>query len=293
MNASDKTDLQRWRYYIYANNVLKNKYNITDNFLFKERWYDDTEKRIKELRNEPIYPKSGIADLDYMRQLHRYINQDAFIWAGELRQVDMRKKGESRSSFVHWRNIEFEAKKITERYAAARHFEGLGKAEFTERIAEFAADWNRVHPFREGNGRTNKVFLSYVCERAGYRLDLGRVSKEEWNEAFRAEAHGDKRPLQDVFGRMVRPERSVAFESWPREASLARHAELSTAYGYMQTLTDKAKEAGISAKEVDMAAKQLKTRIVATLDTGKVPGQERKTEQGKASGSSAEPDLER
>ena len=85
MNASDKTDQQRWRYYIYANNVLKNKYNITDNFLFKERWYDDTEKRIKELRNEPIYPKSGIADLDYMRQLHRYINQDAFAGLANTR----------------------------------------------------------------------------------------------------------------------------------------------------------------------------------------------------------------
>lgn len=292
MTTDKKTDQQRWDYYVYNNNVLKNKYHTDNWYVFETNWYFDSDNRIKELMINPMCPASGTADLDYMRQLHRYINQDAFTWAGELRQVDMYKDG-GRPSFVHWRNIESEAKKITDRYASAQHFEGLGKVEFTDRIAEFAADWNRVHPFREGNGRTNKVFLTHVCERVGYRLGLERVSKEEWNEAFRLETYGDKRLLRDVFDRMVRPERAVAFESWPREASLARHAELSTAYGYMQTLTDKAKEAGMSAREVDMAAEQLKTRIVATLDTGKVPGQERKTEQGKASGSSAEPDLER
>ena len=75
--------------------------------------------------------------------MSRYINQDAFTWAGELRQVDMYKDG-GRPSFVHWRNIESEAKKITDRYSSAQHFEGLGKVAigFVSSLAEKALEEN-------------------------------------------------------------------------------------------------------------------------------------------------------
>ncbi|MFD0760412.1 Fic family protein [Arthrobacter ulcerisalmonis] len=40
---------------------------------------------------------------------------------------------------------------------------------------------NQAHPFREGNGRTSKVFMAHVAEQSPYRFDFARVSPEQWN----------------------------------------------------------------------------------------------------------------
>ena len=85
MTTDKKTDQQRWDYYVCNNNVLKNKYHTDNWYVFETNWYFDSDNRIKELMINPMYPASGTADLDYMRQLHRYINQDAFAGLANTR----------------------------------------------------------------------------------------------------------------------------------------------------------------------------------------------------------------
>ncbi|WP_199176320.1 Fic family protein [Actinomyces qiguomingii] len=59
----------------------------------------------------------------------------------------------------------------------------LDRDGFARAGAEVFAYLNQAHPFREGNGRTSKVFMKHVAERSRFTLDFSRVSPEVWNQA--------------------------------------------------------------------------------------------------------------
>jgi cell filamentation protein len=75
-------------------------------------------------------------------------------------------------------------------------FYGLGRGEFVAGAAEFVAALNAIHPFREGNGRTQMVFMALVADQAGYPFDLDRLDVEEFLPAMVASFHGDGEPLR-------------------------------------------------------------------------------------------------
>ncbi len=266
----------KWAAYFYdGTSVMINKHGITNEAELKKVWYETADARIKQLHDKPLKPASGTADLAYMQAIHKHINQDTFTWAGKLRDVNMMKAGETRPVFTHSEQIEAHAARLTDAYRNAGHFEGMAKAEFVTHFTGFAGEWNRVHPFREGNGRANKVFLSHVADRAGYALQLDRIPKDEWNQAFREEAQGSSDRLRAALDRAIRPARSVAFETMSESESTKRHPELARLHAYVKQTADAARSAGMSPDQVRMATDRLRGRIVATLDTGKIPGQDR------------------
>ena len=254
---------------------MRNKHGITNEEELKRVWYQTADARIKQLHDQPLKPASGTADLAYMQAIHHHINQDTFTWAGKLRDVNMMKAGETRPVFTHSEQIEAHAASVTDAYRKAGHFEGMEKPEFVSSFTGFAGEWNRIHPFREGNGRANKVFLAHVADRAGYALQLDRISKDDWNQAFREEAQGSPERLRAALDRAIRPARSVAFETLSEAESTKRHPELARLHAYVKQTADTARAAGMSADLVQVATDRLRGRIVATLDTGKVPGQDR------------------
>ena len=75
-------------------------------------------------------------------------------------------------------------------------------------LARLYADYNYIHPFREGNGRTGTLMLHIVATLRGRRLDLGTISREEWYAAshdsmpFRR-GGADPRPFIPLLGRAL------------------------------------------------------------------------------------------
>lgn len=57
----------------------------------------------------------------------------------------------------------------------------LSRNDFIATASTVFAYVNQAHPFREGNGRTSKVFMAHVAEQSPYRFDFARVSPEQWN----------------------------------------------------------------------------------------------------------------
>lgn len=51
------------------------------------------------------------------------------------------------------------------------------------RLAYYLSEINALHPFREGNGRTQRLFIEILAERAGYEVDFSEVSAEEMIQA--------------------------------------------------------------------------------------------------------------
>lgn len=87
--------------------------------------------------------------------------------------------------------------------ASLNFLEGLDTAQFIEAITDLAAELNALHPFRDGNGRTVRLFLIKLADRAGYLLDYSQVSAEELIAADRLVFEGDLEPLLTLYSKVV------------------------------------------------------------------------------------------
>jgi cell filamentation protein len=66
---------------------------------------------------------------------------------------------------------------------AENSLRGLTREQFAERAAEHICELNAIHPFLDGNGRTQRAFLQILGKQAGHEVDLARIDPERWNQA--------------------------------------------------------------------------------------------------------------
>ena len=135
---------------------------------------------------EPV--PGGDFDLAHLKAIHRHLFQDVYAWAGEIRTVEIA-KGESR--FQPRRFIATGMADIHRRIVAAGYFKGSGPDRFAEGAGPVLGDVNHVHPFREGNGRTQLQYLKQLAERAGHAIDLTRIDGAAWLDASLRSNAGD------------------------------------------------------------------------------------------------------
>ncbi len=117
--------------------------------------------------------------VDGFREIHRYILQDVYDWAGEYRTV-------TTGRGAPFCRAEFIAGEMDKRFAiikAENNLRGLTPAAFAARAAEHSCELNAIHPFLDGNGRTQRAFLEVLAKQAGHRIDLARIDPDAWNEA--------------------------------------------------------------------------------------------------------------
>jgi len=124
--------------------------------------------------------------------IHRHLFQDVFDWAGKLRTVRIA-KGDS--MFCYPEHIDGEMKKLFLRLRAERFLRGLSAKDFAHSAAHLLAELNAIHPFREGNGRTQLTYLALLAERAGHPLALERMKPDAMLAAMVASFKTDETPL--------------------------------------------------------------------------------------------------
>jgi cell filamentation protein len=64
-----------------------------------------------------------------------------------------------------------------------RYLKGLNPGEFVERAAFYLGELNSLHPFREGNGRTQREFIRELAVEAGFNLDWSRITQKQMYDA--------------------------------------------------------------------------------------------------------------
>jgi cell filamentation protein len=171
---------QRWDAYFSApgSGVLRNKIGARSSLELHFGEY-----RLRALRQTEI--ERGDVDIPrtfdkaHLQAIHRHLLQDVYDWAGQFRNVGMEKGGKP---FAPYQQVD----ELVEAVGAAirkRDWPTMSRQEFVENIALIYVCQNLAHPFREGNGATDKLYLSHVAELSPYRLDFDRVEKAEWKEA--------------------------------------------------------------------------------------------------------------
>ena len=181
--------------------VLRNKPGIRDARLLQAYEYRASTERMLELAEEPI---AGRFDLDHLKAIHKYAFQDVYDWAGELRSVSISKGG---SLFALPEYIESYGKLVFGALADDEHLRGKALGVFVDRLAHYHGEINALHPFREGNGRSTRVFLDQLAKQAGYVLDFTRVVADQWNAAARESFAGNGEPMVKLFAHVTRPVR--------------------------------------------------------------------------------------
>ena len=108
----------------------------------------------------------------------------------------MSKKG---TSFAKADSVESLMSKCFDRLNANNLFQGLNFNDFVDNIVDFYCVTNMIHPFREGNGRTQRVFLTQLINHNGYTIDFSEIDTDELMIATIQSANGVTDYLRDIF----------------------------------------------------------------------------------------------
>lgn len=148
-------------------------------------------------------PLEVTGSLDDFCAIHRYLFQDIYSWAGEIRTVEIRKAAKQSEFFLPSSNIPMGIAWAQEELRKDGMLRNMELCQFAECLSFHYDNYNFVHPFREGNGRTQRLFWTVLCHSSGYDLDWREVSGEENDEASRAAAEErDFSKLVDIFERI-------------------------------------------------------------------------------------------
>lgn len=139
------------------------------------------ERRITKFRYAQLqrHPIQGSWDYRHLKSIHRELFQDLYPWAGQDRYTMGLHRVFCKGStcFTPAERLPEVSERLFGALADENFFRGLPHPEFVRKMAIFMNGLNLLHPFREGNGRVQRIFMESLAETAGYALDFTEVSQ--------------------------------------------------------------------------------------------------------------------
>ncbi|HET9655329.1 MAG TPA: Fic family protein [Kineosporiaceae bacterium] len=196
---------QRWEGYldpahrdpVERQNVLRNLVAATTYGELREREDAAVGMRAMTLRAHNL---PGTYDLDGLRSIHRHLFQDVYAWAGDVRTVNISKGG---APFASTDQIEPLMQHVSTVLQSRDLLREVPEAEFPDLLARVYYVVNMAHPFREGNGRTQREFITALAGESGHSIDWTRVHGHVNDAASRRAREGDLEPLKSMFRDIV------------------------------------------------------------------------------------------
>ncbi|WP_444916319.1 Fic/DOC family protein [Microbulbifer sp. JMSA003] len=187
-------------YCYHDSDVLINLLNIEDDEELAE-----VEARLTELAVEEIEFNPPPYKFEYFKAIHRQLFEDVYGWAGELRTIDI-SKGDTR--FCTCSRVTAEANKLFQKLADADYYENHNRNTLVSEIAEFYIELNMIHPFREGNGRAQRILFEHIIINTSHEFNLESITRHEWIAANIAGVNCNYAPMSALFDRCIGPKLS-------------------------------------------------------------------------------------
>lgn len=165
-------------YYCYPNSfVLKNKLNIQNADELKSAEREITALRTAQAMIDRI---EGNFDFEHLKKIHHIMFGDIYEWAGKIRTVNISKG----NLFCICEYIEDQMGEIFKKLRRENYLQDCKeKSEIAKRLAYYLGEINSIHPFREGNGRTQRMFIEHLASSLGYQLNFMKIGSKEMLEA--------------------------------------------------------------------------------------------------------------
>ena len=141
--------------------------------------------------DEPL--PAGELDYPHYLSLHRHLFQDVYAWAGQARTIRIGKAG---SWFCYPEHIASVMARVFRELGEPDCLADLDDTDFAKHLAYVIAEINAVHPFREGNGRTQLTFLAMLAEHAGFTFNADMLDRDRVIQAMIDSFSGSEAPLQ-------------------------------------------------------------------------------------------------
>lgn len=145
-------------------------------------------------------PRTNTAD--ELLAIHKALFGRIYSWAGKIRTVDIRKG--SQEYFLYKDHIPTGLNYVFSELQDENFLKGKTREDFVVKLAYFYEQLNFIHPFREGNGRTQRIFWTRIAADAGFDIAWRKVVGDELNQAsaIGREKH-DLKPLEVMFEKIV------------------------------------------------------------------------------------------
>ncbi|RTM14614.1 MAG: hypothetical protein EKK33_05545 [Bradyrhizobiaceae bacterium] len=195
--------------YLLPNGTLRNKLGAEEPSELSRREDQLTAARQAILVRKGLTPPFNF---DALKEIHRYVFQDVYDWAGVPRTCDLRKamyvdSKETPRQFTPASDIATEAEQIFDELDRRNQLRGLGASEFTNAAAGLFVQINNLHAFREGNGRVQRLFLKELARNAGHELAFEVVTRERMIAVSVAGLDGDVQGAERLFQEISDPRR--------------------------------------------------------------------------------------
>lgn len=157
-----------------GSDILVNKMDIDNSYFLEKKERELSNHRLLELAHRPVRQSFNTG---HLQRLHRYIFQDVYDWAGDLRTIRIQKGNLwfiAPEGLRDYLKTTFAWLKVESHLLRA----AVDQERFVDEAALLFYRLNRAHPFREGNGRTQRVFLQNVAAKSNRELDWNRVSSD-------------------------------------------------------------------------------------------------------------------
>lgn len=178
--------------------VLVNRFGLKE-----QKKLDTVERQIVLLKGAEIERNAVFKNVDfnYYKAIHRQLFEDIYDWAGKVRTINISKKG---TVFTKQDNIERIGQLKFKRLADISYMNNMDESNFVKELTEFYNDLNILHPFREGNGRTLRLFTTLLVRNTGRDICFADCDSDLLMIATIKAAHGDLSLLRSTFEGIVK-----------------------------------------------------------------------------------------
>jgi len=178
--------------YTNNNGVLHNLANIEVEQILIVYESLKVSKRVEELYENPI----KIKDSNSLLTIHHYLFQDVYAWAGKVRTVNISKDGKP---FFDGERFAIAFQYIDNLLLEYKNIRKTNRNQIAEKLAELLDNINYLHPFREGNGRTQREFIRLLALEKGYQLNLNPAdNKSVYDRYMQGTIESDVKTLTDL-----------------------------------------------------------------------------------------------
>lgn len=159
--------------------TLENKFGLTSSADLAREEEFVSKKRAVELFENSVLDSLPAGKFSTLQAIHKYLFEDIYDFAGELRTVNIAKGN-------------FRFAPLLYLQAALESIDKMPQASFDEIIEKYV-EMNIAHPFREGNGRSTRIWLDHILKNEiGKVIDWSKVNKEDYLLAM------ERSPIKDV-----------------------------------------------------------------------------------------------
>lgn len=159
--------------------ILENRLNITDSDKLAREEERVSKKKAVQLFDRKLLDTFDVGTFAGLAAIHKYMFEDIFDFAGEIRTVNLAKG-----------NFRFAPSMYLQ--AALDNIDKMPQSNFDEIIEKYV-EMNIAHPFREGNGRSTRIWLDHILKNEiGKVVDWSKVDKEDYLLAM------ERSPIKDV-----------------------------------------------------------------------------------------------